>query len=294
MKKYIDADALLCEIDGLFRDMATALYDSQDDAIEGAEVSIRRIIHNMPYADVKPDTKPDVKSEVEPDVESEMAFFKLLEALSMEFVCDVNTDFRVHDNWCGELAVYKVSNGKEELFDDRGDLFVALRNVAACMFPSAEFRSDDYIYHWDGGMDRIPAVDIEPVRKWITADTPPDNDRPVFIAYRNKNDKSDINIDISRWCEMRSGKMHWFPPFEYFTYNYDVFAWQDLPEPPRMDSSSEEFIEPCKAKGIKRADEETPCTGYGKSEDNDETCEMCKRCVNCDTHSDDIEDGGSE
>lgn len=46
-----------------------------------------------------------------------------------------------------ENCVYVIRNGHDELYDERGDLFVALRNVAVNMFPNLWFRSDDYIYN---------------------------------------------------------------------------------------------------------------------------------------------------
>ena len=68
-----------------------------------------------------------------------------VEVLSMAGL-DEDTDFFIKENEDGENAVYVMKDGKEECVDDRGDLFVALRNVAVCMFPNVLFRSASYIY----------------------------------------------------------------------------------------------------------------------------------------------------
>ena len=43
----------------------------------------------------------------------------------------------------------KTENGEFELVDNRPDLFAALRNVANSIWPDLEFRSDNYITHYD-------------------------------------------------------------------------------------------------------------------------------------------------
>ncbi|MCD8149918.1 MAG: DUF551 domain-containing protein [Clostridiales bacterium] len=91
----------------------------------------------------------------------------------------------------------------------------------------------------------MPAADVEPVRKWIPcSERLPKDNSPVLIAYCDKDDRSDIDIAISQWSELYfggnpTGRMWWLPPFDYFTSNYDVIAWQPLPEPPKMDGGSE-------------------------------------------------------
>lgn len=49
-----------------------------------------------------------------------------------------------YDNNC----VYYIKDGHDEVYDERGDLFIALRNVAVNMIPNLDFRSDDYIYNY--------------------------------------------------------------------------------------------------------------------------------------------------
>ena len=66
----------------------------------------------------------------------------------MDFVLDEDTDFSVEmDYETGESVVYATKDGNKELYDDRGNLFIALRNVAVNMFPNTAFRGADYIYN---------------------------------------------------------------------------------------------------------------------------------------------------
>lgn len=64
----------------------------------------------------------------------------------MTSVLDEDIKFIVKKNEDGENNLYAIKDGVEHHYDDRGDLFVALRNVAVNMFPNTSFRSDDYIY----------------------------------------------------------------------------------------------------------------------------------------------------
>ena len=81
------------------------------------------------------------------DIDSSEAFRILCKTLHMDFVLDEETDFFVRKNDEEENCVYVIRNGHDELYDERGDLFVALRNVAVNMFPNLWFRSVDYIYN---------------------------------------------------------------------------------------------------------------------------------------------------
>lgn len=80
------------------------------------------------------------------DLDADEAFRILCKTLHMDFVLDEDTDFFVRKNEDDENCVYIMRNGHDELYDDRGDLFVALRNVAVNMFPNVLFRNEDYIY----------------------------------------------------------------------------------------------------------------------------------------------------
>lgn len=81
------------------------------------------------------------------DIDSAEAFRILCETLHMGFVLDEDTNYFVYKNSDDELNVFKTVDGHDSCVDERGDLFVALRNVAVNMFPNTLFRSADYIYN---------------------------------------------------------------------------------------------------------------------------------------------------
>lgn len=81
------------------------------------------------------------------DIESHEAFKILCKTLRMEFVLYEDIDFFVREDCYGENCVYYIKDGHDELYDDRGDLFVALRNVAVNIFPNISFRNEEYIYN---------------------------------------------------------------------------------------------------------------------------------------------------
>ena len=83
------------------------------------------------------------------DIDAEESFRLLCKTLDMDFVLDENTEFIVKKNEYDELCVYTLKDNKEKIFDDRGNLFVSLRNVAVNMFPNLSFRGDNYIYNND-------------------------------------------------------------------------------------------------------------------------------------------------
>lgn len=89
-----------------------------------------------------------VESVVNIDIECDEAFRILCKTLNMEFVLNEDIDFYVRKDCYGDNCVY-YCNGHDELYDDRGDLFVALRNVAINIFPNLSFRSAHYIYKED-------------------------------------------------------------------------------------------------------------------------------------------------
>ena len=68
----------------------------------------------------------------------------LCKHLQMEFVLDEDREFKVVRGDDGIKRVIEESTG--HIYDDRGDLFVALRNVVVQMVPNVYFRSADYIY----------------------------------------------------------------------------------------------------------------------------------------------------
>lgn len=79
------------------------------------------------------------------DVSEIEALHILCKVLNMEFVIDEDRDFYVNES--GE--VWETVNGRDKHIDDRGELFIALRNVAVNMVPNVLFRSAPYIYRRD-------------------------------------------------------------------------------------------------------------------------------------------------
>lgn len=82
------------------------------------------------------------------DIDKYEAFRILCKTLDMEFVLDEDVDFSVRKDCYGDNCVWYKWNGHDEIYDERGDLFVALRNVAVNMIPNLGFRSADYIYNY--------------------------------------------------------------------------------------------------------------------------------------------------
>lgn len=89
----------------------------------------------------------EIKSICQADINEHEAFEILCETLHMGYVLDEETNFIVKKNEDGRNQLYAKSDICELLRDDRGDLFVALRNVAVNMYPNLSFRNDDYIYN---------------------------------------------------------------------------------------------------------------------------------------------------
>ena len=90
----------------------------------------------------------DVKTTKQIDIDKYEAFRILCKTLDMEFVLDEDIDFFVRKDCYDNNCVWYVKDGHDEVYDERGDLFVALRNVAVNMFPNVYFRGDDYIYNY--------------------------------------------------------------------------------------------------------------------------------------------------
>lgn len=80
------------------------------------------------------------------DIEPEEAFRILCKTLSMDFILNDDSDYFVTESELGERLVYKTVNGRDKVIDDRGDLFIALCNVAVNVFPNLDFRGAAYIY----------------------------------------------------------------------------------------------------------------------------------------------------
>lgn len=87
------------------------------------------------YIDVE--TKAIQKIEIEPAE----AFRILCKTLYMDCVFDEDSKYEVRRSEDDD-EVYVYLNGKR--YDDRGDLFVALRKVATLIFPNVAFRGENY------------------------------------------------------------------------------------------------------------------------------------------------------
>lgn len=87
-----------------------------------------------------------VNSVINIDIESDEAFVILCKTLQMDFVLNENIEFFVRQDSFGDNCVYYIKDGHDEKYDERGDLFIALRNVAVELFPNVSFRNADYIY----------------------------------------------------------------------------------------------------------------------------------------------------
>lgn len=85
----------------------------------------------------------NVNSVSQINIQPEDVFRILCQALQMDIILLEDADVYVKKDEFGDNCVYSAY-GK---YDDRGDLFIALRNVAVNMSPNVYFRSADYIYN---------------------------------------------------------------------------------------------------------------------------------------------------
>lgn len=76
------------------------------------------------------------------DIEPVEALCTLCKTLYMEFALDEDREFIIKKNDYDENVVYEG----DKLIDDRGDLFIAIRNVIVNIVPNTLFRSANYIY----------------------------------------------------------------------------------------------------------------------------------------------------
>lgn len=89
----------------------------------------------------------EAKSVHQIDIDHNEAFRILCKTLNMAFVLDEDVDYFVAKEHYGGKCVYYTMDGHDECIDSRGDLFIALRNVAVNLFPNVGFRNADYIYN---------------------------------------------------------------------------------------------------------------------------------------------------
>lgn len=77
------------------------------------------------------------------ELRPEQALEMLCKTLHMDFAFTDDDSFYIkEDPMTGGLAVWR----DEKVYDDRADLFIAIRNLMVCMIPNLSFRSDDYIF----------------------------------------------------------------------------------------------------------------------------------------------------
>lgn len=86
-----------------------------------------------------------IRTMIETDLHPVDSFRILCHVLEMDYVLNEFMNFYVKEE-DGELGVYVDRDGEPVLYDERGDLFVALRNVAICICPNLGFKDADYIY----------------------------------------------------------------------------------------------------------------------------------------------------
>lgn len=80
------------------------------------------------------------------DIEPSEAFRVLCKTLEMDCVLDEDIDYFVTKNDFGDSYVCRTVDGHDEVIDSRGDLFLALRNLAVEIFPNVSFRRMVYEY----------------------------------------------------------------------------------------------------------------------------------------------------
>lgn len=82
-------------------------------------------------------------NEIKVKLNCEELFRLFAQSLDMDFVLDEDYDYHISKDG----YVCDTVDGEEIIVDERGDLFIALRNVAVNIFPNVYFRSADYIYN---------------------------------------------------------------------------------------------------------------------------------------------------
>ena len=71
-------------------------------------------------------------------------FEMLCKELDMDFVLDTERKFYIKNG-----QVYSMENGAEKVYDDRANLFVALRNLLVHMSVNSECRSEKHIFNYE-------------------------------------------------------------------------------------------------------------------------------------------------
>lgn len=81
------------------------------------------------------------------ELRPEQALEMLCKTLHMDFAFTDDDSFYIkEDPMTGELAVWYG----DKIYDDRAELFIAIRNMMVCIIPNLSFRSDNYILSGNG------------------------------------------------------------------------------------------------------------------------------------------------
>lgn len=89
-----------------------------------------------------------IRQTVEADIDEKDAFRILCKSLDMEELIfnEKYDDAYVTTYESGDNEIWANCDGHDKVIDDRGDLFIALRNLACCLYPNLPWRGADYIY----------------------------------------------------------------------------------------------------------------------------------------------------
>lgn len=94
------------------------------------------------------------------ELRPEQALEMLCKTLHMDFAFTDDDSFYIkEDPMTGELAVWYG----DKIYDDRAELFIAIRNMMVCIIPNLSFRSDNYILSGNG-IEKFNSL-VEPVKK---------------------------------------------------------------------------------------------------------------------------------
>jgi hypothetical protein len=83
--------------------------------------------------------KVKANGEFEVDIDYNQAFYALCQTLGMDWAIEERKHFVVEENDFGEKVVCVVVDGEKHIYDDRGELFLAIRNLAEAIFPNIDW-----------------------------------------------------------------------------------------------------------------------------------------------------------
>lgn len=81
-------------------------------------------------------------------LDERQALEALCRTLEAEDVLDPNKEFKIEKGW-----VWIKADGKWKKYDERADLYAALRNVICAITPNCEFRGASDITHYSDERD---------------------------------------------------------------------------------------------------------------------------------------------